>query len=506
LTQIRLRPQGVDNKFDNGVIDLTWKMSDSLSLLGGIQYKKFEFSSFENRRSNGTTSNLESNIPTAVAAIATSSYAQQITVPGLHAPDGSSTTWSAPSVSTAAPLMGLYDTSVFRVGPEPILGNNYGVQEKDTSVFAQLNFKFPIASMTLRGDIGGRYVRTKQFSTGYTFTSGTPLVNSVENTYNDFLPSLNTVLDVTDDFLVRLSASKVMARPGLGSLNPGATVSVSGTSFAVTAGYPFLKPNRATSVDLGFEWYHAKGMLVGTTLFYKKIDTFVSSIRTSGTFSQNPLGLPDSVAVAACGSNTTTCFPASPNWQFTLPANTPGGPLKGIEFNVQTPFSFLPGAWSNFGVLLNYTYVDSDIDYVNSTNQVIATNSLVELSKNAANGTLYFDNKKFSARVSASYRSDYLQTIPGRNGIVYSTTSPALAQGAVAGATVPYGNDVEGTRGSTTYDFSTSWTIDDHLTVMFEGQNITNVPNRQYLDSQAQRLGYYHIFGRQFSLGLRAKF
>ena len=39
---------------------------------------------------------------------------------------------------------------------------------------------------------------------------------------------------------------------------------------------------------------------------------------------------------------------------------------------------------------------------------------LAGLSKNAYNATLYFDNKIFSARVSAAYRSDYLTTVPGR--------------------------------------------------------------------------------------------
>jgi len=483
LTQIRLRPQGVDNKFDNATLDLKWNLSDGLSWTTGAQYKKFDFSTFELRRSNGTTGNQESNIPASVASIATSQYAQLISIPGLHAPSGATINWVGPDLNTAAGLMNLYSTTAFPMGREPALGTNYSVQEKDSGLFTQLNFRFPVASMTLRGDLGVRYVQTKQSSSGYTFTSGSPLANSVENTYSDVLPSLNSVLEVTNDFLVRLSAAKVMARPGLGSLNPGASVTVSGASFSVTAGYPYLKPNRATSVDLGFEWYPAKGTLLGATLFYKKIDTFVSTVRTTGAFSANPLGLPDSVAVAACGSNTTTCFPESPNWQFNLPANTPGGPIKGIEVNFQLPFSFLPGGWNNLGMLLNYTYIDSKIDYVDNSGNVVATGPLTELSRNAANGTLYFDNHKFSARVSAAYRSNYLQTIPGRNG-----------------------NDVEGTKGSTTVDFSTSWTFNEHLTATFEGQNMTDVPNSQYLDSQAQRLGYYHLFGRQFTLGLRAKF
>jgi len=477
-------------------VDLKWTITDELAWLNGVQYKKFDFSTFERRRSNGTSSNLESTIPTSVAAIPVGSYSQIITTP-LNAPRGSQLSWLAPDLGVANQLMGLYDPAVFQTGIEPSLANNYVVQEKDSSFFSQVNFKFPVASMTLRGDVGLRYVKTKQFASGYTFTSGTALPNGVENSYSDVLPALNSVLEVTDNVLVRLSAAKVMARPGLGSLNPGAVVSVSGTSFTVSAGNPFIKPNRATNLDLGFEWYPAKGMLLGVTVFYKKVDTFVQTVRSSGAFSANTQGLPASVEVAACGA-TPNCV-GSTNWQFSQPANTPGGPVKGIETNFQIPFSsFLPSAFEHFGALLNYTYIDSKIDYVafvNGANTVVSTNSLTELSKNAANGTLYYDDGKFSVRVTATYRSDYLQTIPGRNGILYAS-----------GATVPLGNDVEGTKGSTIIDFSTSWNITDQLSVSLEGQNLTNRPNYQYMDSDAKRLSFYHLFGRQFMIGGRFKF
>ena len=43
--------------------------------------------------------------------------------------------------------------------------------------------------------------------------------------------------------------------------------------------------------------------------------------------------------------------------------NTKGGPLDGVEFN-WLPFTFLPGAWSNFGALANYTHVKSKITYI----------------------------------------------------------------------------------------------------------------------------------------------
>ena len=179
-------------------------------------------------------------------------------------------------------------------------------------------------------------------------------------------------------------------------------------------------------------------------LFYKDIDSFVQTIREIRPFTDNPLGLPDSVAIAACG-NTAGCTPDA-DWQFNLPANTPGGDVQGFEISYQQPFSFLPGMWSNFGTILNYTGVESDVDYLDSAGAVVTTTDLTGLSREPYNATLYFDNKIFSARVAAAFRADYLTTVPGRNG-----------------------NDVEGTAETLNLDFSASYNVNDNFTVYARG-------------------------------------
>ena len=97
--------------------------------------------------------------------------------------------------------------------------------------------------------------------------------------YTDVLPSMNLVAEITPDFLVRLGAAKTMARPGLGSLSPGVTVSVSGSAKTVSAGNPALDPQRAKTVDLGFEWYFDEGAMLGLGLFHKEIESFIQTTR-----------------------------------------------------------------------------------------------------------------------------------------------------------------------------------------------------------------------------------
>jgi TonB-dependent receptor len=242
----------------------------------------------------------------------------------------------------------------------------------------------------------------------------------------------------------------------------------------VTGGNPLLNPFRADTYDLGLEWYFAEESLLGIGLFYKDIDTFVQTSRETRPF--NTSGLPDSLL------DGTGALPTD-DFQFNIPINTPGGPLQGVELSYQQPFSGLPGFWSNFGVQANYTYVDSEIQYLTSTGQNSLRTDLTGLSKNAYNATLYYEGERFGARVSAARRSDYLTVVPGRNN-----------------------NDVEGTKGTTTIDASASWKFNEQLEFSIEGLNLTDEYNDQWVDSVGDRASVYHHTGRQYFVGVRYRF
>jgi TonB-dependent receptor len=490
LSQIRLRPQSSENNFKTVSFDLAWDVTEIVTLKAGPQYKKFEFETTSLQRSNGTTSNREGDL-TGLPATPISAISELARISGnLNVPGGTPTSWIIPNIDAAAQLFGLYDRSRFRLGIEPALGSNYNIEEEDTGGYVQADFNTSVFDRPLRANIGVRYVETKQTSSGYTFTSGSPLLTTVERTYDDTLPSLNVALDVTDEFVIRASAAKVMVRPngggqttGLGILAPGAAVGINGANKTVTAGNPLLDPYRAKAYDLSFEWYFAKDSLLSLALFMKDIDSFVQIIRSTDSFSNNTLGLPDSVALAACGTaipDPATCLAG---WQFSVPTNTDGGDLKGFEISYQQPFSFLPGFWSHFGLILNYTGVESEIEYLSATGAVAAKDDLTGLSKSAYNATLYWENEKFSARVSAAYRDDFLTTVPGRNN-----------------------NDVEGTIETFSIDASSTFTVNDNLDLTLEALNLTDEFQDQYVDSAGNRLSYYHHQGRQYLVGARYKF
>jgi iron complex outermembrane receptor protein len=500
LSQIRLRPQSSINSFTSYQADLQWEPWEGKTFSVGAQFKDFTFETTELRRNPfscapplpAPNSNAEGCITAAQRAVPLSSYANVFTFgDDLGIPSGTTVSFLLPDPALAAEVFGLYDPASFPLAIGPSLNNNRTVEEDDLGVFAQFDFTTELAGLPLRGNVGVRYVQTDQFSTGFSFLQTGPTAGSitpVEATrdYTDTLPALNLAMNLTDEFIVRLGASKVMSRPQLGTLTPGGTVNVSGNNRTAAIGNPLTDPTRANAYDLGLEWYFANESLLGLALFYKDIKSRPQTISlTSQVFTGNPFGIPDSVAVAACG-NLPNCAPDLPIWTFTSTVNGEGGRLRGFEFSYQQPFTFLPSALRNFGAIVNFTWVDSEINYVNPVTGQTDTADLTGLSNTAYNATLYYETDRFGARVSAAFRDEYLDPtagVPGRDG-----------------------NNLEGVAETLTIDAAARFNITDGIAITFEGLNLTDEFQDQWVDQAANRLSFYHHTGRNYMLGVRAKF
>jgi len=473
LSQLRLRAASAKNTYTTVQPEFRWKFSDGFNVQLGGSFKRYKFETTELRRSNGTTSNQETVIPASVAAVPLTNYSQVVSILGQS--------FLAPVYSTAASLFSLENPGAFPLGPEPALGNNSRVKEEDTGAFIQANFSHEFGGMVIRGNAGVRYVKTKQAATGFGFVAGAVQEVTVPNEYDDWLPSINLVFEPAKNLLIRFAAADVMTRPTLGNLTPGVSINVAGANRTVTVGNPKLEPFRARTYDAAVEYYFGSGALVSVALFQKNIESFIQTQSSTGTFTGNSLGLPDSLAIAACGAQyPATCNPSSNNWVFSFPANTPGGKLRGFEVNYQQPLKFLPGLLSNTGVLLNYTRVTSDIKYLNGAGVVVVTAPLTNLSKESANGTFYYEDKFLSARVSAAYRSKYLTTVPGTE----------------------LGTTVQGTNSTLNIDASVQITLSDQWKISLEAVNLTDQYQDQYIEP-GNLLSVYHHTGREFLAGVR---
>ncbi len=472
LAEIRLRPQYVDNDFDTAEVNFNWNLSPGFRLKGGVLAKDYTFSTLELRRSSEGAVPLLADGTRIVPADLTSQA-------GLKGINGSPSNWVVPNLGAIADLLNIYsNTGTFAVSPRA--NNSRSVEEKDRGVWLMGEFSTDLGSIPLSGNVGVRYVQTEQTSSGAATVGGVLVDATTNRKYNDTLPSFNLVAEITPDFLIRLGAAKVMSRPGLGNLTPGVTVAVAGGARTVAGGNPNLDPFRATNVDMSFEWYFAEGAMAGIGLFYKDIDSFVQTTREVRPYSSS--GLPASL-LDGTGASVNDDF------TFSIPLNTPGGELYGVEANYTQPFTFLPGKWSNLGVQLNYTWVDTSIQYVNGTGAAVMKNQLTGTSKNAWNATLFYEGDAWSGRVSATNRSDYLTQAPGQE------TGFNL-------------DGYHGMTGTTVLDASIRYRISDQLELSLEGINLTNEASDEwvYSPTTGQLPLQYTETGRQFLLGVRYKF
>ncbi len=482
-SEIRIRPQGSTNVNDVAHLSLAWDLvPDKLTLRGGADYKRYSFDTYEFRRVNQNDTMFAPPAGTTVAQLST-------TLSGvggsLGIPAGSPGTWVIPNLPAIVAAYDIYcnciksgpaggpgDFTLSSITNGNARGNNRSVQETDTGGWLMADFDTRLMGVRVRGNAGLRYVETELQARGYQAAGGgTEVV--VDHSYSDLLPSVNMAANLSRDLVVRVGAAKVMSRPQLGNLSPGGSISTTGT-LSVTSGNPYLKPFRAKTFDTNVEWYHDKAAFVGVGLFYKKIDTYIQSLRNNIPYNQT--GLPMSLLPSNFTGNEV--------FQVTTPINTDGGNLSGIELNLQQPFSFLPGWGKNFGVLLNYTLVKSKIDYqVSPTSSAVIRDDLLNLSPRSANATLYYDDGQFSARVSASKRSGFLTRVPGQNN-----------------------NDVEGKNGSTYFDVSVSYKVNDRLEFTLQGVNLTDEPSDFFVSRARNDAVSYNVTGREFLLGARYKF
>jgi len=472
-SEVRIRPNSVENTFKTAKVFGEYDLNDNLTIKAGVDYRKFTFASRGLYRTRETI--VDTLTPAQLAEVSRvfSGFGR-----GLGLPDGVSTQWLAPDINKFIDAYDIYsNTGIYAltgVENSSARGQYINVDEADTGAFVQADFRFTAFGLPWRGDAGVRYVNTEQWSQGYETTAAGSALVDVDRTYDMWLPSANLAVELTDTLIARVSVARTIARPSISSLTPGGDVGIQGSNFSYSTGNPYIDPTRSDNLDLSLEWYPDADSLFAVGVFVKDINTFVQSLTQNIPFSE--LGLPNSLLEGSLATPDTL-------FRTTQPINTEGGLLKGFEINVQKRLDFLPGWMENFGVQANYTFIDSDITYIQNLDPLTTINeTLVGLSKNAANFTLYYETDKFSVRGSAAYRQGYLTGVPAADG-----------------------NSVAGVNETLNFDAQASYNINDRLKLSVEGINLTDEFNHQYVDA-SNRLNVYSHTGRQFFVGLRYTF
>ncbi|MEO8182132.1 MAG: TonB-dependent receptor [Deltaproteobacteria bacterium] len=484
VTELRDRYARTTTSFDTADLDLHYDIVDQLKLAVGASYKR---STLDTQAANrdGTVCGLGlfecdadgdgANDPGLLGPPGEAALSDTINYPGKVGA-GSNTRWVVPLRDEWFQRLG-YGNSPLNLDQD----GTYKVTENNLGFYLQAKGEVPLGSGEMRFlyDGGVRYVETRQSSSGY--TSG--VYRTIDRpTYTDALPSANLALWLTSALVVRAAAAQVMSRPALNNLNPGGTVD--SFNFEVENQNPYLDPTRANTLDFSTEWYFADDSVLSLALFLKDIKSFPIRDSRTGTFASTEL--PRSVIQATSPADTNpegTCGLPEGCWDISELQNGPGATVKGFELGFQVPFNALyealPVVIRSMGVMANYTFVDSEVDYTFSAGNTI-TERLLGLSNGSANATLYYDDSTFNARLSLAYRSDFL------------TAGPNTAN-----------NLWEFTESETRLDFSSGFNVNQYLKISLEALNLLDTPIATLIDVDAQRRVNYSHTGRNILLGAR---
>ncbi len=337
----------------------------------------------------------------------------------------------------------------------------YDVDRETNAAYIQARFETEVAGFGLRGNFGVRAVDTKVSASGYArdpfdrtiFT----LIESDKN-YSDVLPSLNAVLALQEDLLLRFSASSVMARPSFKDSVPRFTLSThSGEPGDIgrgTGGNPDLDPYRADQYDLSLEWYFTQGGLLSAAYFYKDVESFLFK-----SFYDTVINGLD--------------------YTISTKSNGDGATIEGVELSYQQNFIDLPAPWNNLGVVTNYTYTNSETEF---ENEATGNNlQLPGLSKDTVNFVVFYEGEQFGARIAYTYTSEKLETL-------FDLTDQDQ-----------WADDY------TQIDATLSYQVNDAFKLDFQVLNLTNEMERDYSVFSDRTMSIYDD-GRRFLFGASYRF
>jgi len=375
------------------------------------------------------------------------------------------------------------------------LGSGGRIGEKNSAFYVQANF----TNDRWSGNVGLRWVHTDQ---SITYTSTSPVEskyqlipnnpwgvfywNTYDSTYSKVLPSANLKFNLSDDVVARVAASQTLTRQEYASLNTPTQLTDPHTAGDIGSGQggnPYLKPMISTNFDAALEWYFSKRGLLSASVFSMDLSNYSDWGTKTGQYTNLYLS-------STPGSNAIN--PVLSTYIVSIPINV-RGTVRGVELNYIQPIG------ENFGVQATYTYSNSHESggtllggaLGNGQQGAAATDRpLLGNSKNTASVSGYFENEKFNARVSYTYRSSFYDGFLNEYGYLE-----------------PYYQ-----AGTGYLSASAGWKFNDWASLTFDGMNLNNPKLKYYTTGYAAGLNYgkapeaFYVNGRQYYLTLRLKF
>ena len=318
---------------------------------------------------------------------------------------------------------------------------------------------------------------------------------------------LDFKVDLSDDLVGRMSVGTTITRPGLGNMlgNLSLTPSPKIGSRTGSRGNPNLEPFKSNNLDISLEYYYDEGSYAAVGLFWKEVEDWIDNSQVTTTFPglydvyEGPRWNAAVAALAERGEQATDSAiyqeivsagvgigennrilpdPSGDpliDWTINSPENVGSRSVNGAEFAVQHLFGD-----SGYGVGINGTVVDGDVEY---DNYILSAQAILPGLSNSANFQTFYEKDGLSVKLTAAWRDEYLA---GQGQPDTSDAPPQYVEEYLQ------------------WDLSVNYDVSENITVFFEGVNLTNETERSFGRFERQFLSAAQ-YAPRYTVGFRIK-
>lgn len=273
---------------------------------------------------------------------------------------------------------------------------------------------------------------------------------SVDSDYTNVLPGLHLRYNISDRTVLRAAVTRSLARPSFSDISPRFAINLE--DLEIEAGNPDLDPYESTNLDLILDTYLGGTGLLSVGAFHKDLDDYIVDFT----------------------SDRDADFVG---FEVTRPVNGTEGSVTGFEVNFQQQLGPWAPALEGFLIGANATLLDTDLGVLERPDESF---ELPLASEQSGNVYLGYERSRFSARVSLSYRSEYLDSL---------------------GDTTDFDIYVDD---NTQLDLLATYRIKRGLELILEGSNLTDEPLSLYQGTPGNNF-QYELYGRTFSMGIKGR-
>lgn len=214
--------------------------------------------------------------------------------------------------------------------------------------------------------------------------------------YDYFLPSVIGRFDLTDKLVLRTGYGRTLGRPNYSDYARGESIGVPdeiNRTISISRGNPDLKPRLADNFDLSLEYYFDDGAsLLSAAVFKKDISDWIY-IR-SETFQDFEF--------------EGELYEA----RIDQPVNASDASLDGVELSFRKDFhDTLPAPWNGFIFDANLSFIDGEIEVVDSDGNARTSGSLPDQPDMLANVALSYEDERFGAKIAYTWVDDFIANL-----------------------------------------------------------------------------------------------